>query len=60
MHLEPWKFTCYLGTCPTIYATDRGTFVIQGYPVTDADLEPPEGEVLVEVPAALLRDLPDA
>jgi len=60
MHLEPFKFTCYNGTCPTIYRSDRGTFVVQGYAVADADVTPPEGEVLVEVPAALLQNLRDA
>jgi len=57
MHLEPFKFTCYGGTCPTIYKTDRGTFVIQGYTVADADVTPPDGEALVEVPMELLREL---
>jgi hypothetical protein len=60
VHLEPFKFTCIKGNCPTIYRTDRDTFVIQGAIVADADLQPSEGETLVEVPQALLRDLPDA
>jgi hypothetical protein len=57
MHLEPFKFTCFDGTCPTIYKTDRGTFVVQGYTVADAAVTPPEGEALVEIPAELLREL---
>ncbi|KQC37076.1 hypothetical protein [Frankia sp. ACN1ag] len=48
------------GQCPTLYATDRDTYVIQGWTVTDpealADLKDVlEGETFVEVPKALLR-----
>lgn len=48
------------GQSPTLFATDRGTLVVQGYRVTDpqglADLgEIPEGETLVEIPPELLR-----
>jgi hypothetical protein len=57
MHLEPFKFTCSGGSCPTLYRTDRGTFVIQGYTVADADVTPPDGEALVEVPMELLQGL---
>jgi hypothetical protein len=48
------------GQCPTLYATDRDTFVVQGWAVTDSealaglrDVLP--GESFVEVPKALLR-----
>jgi hypothetical protein len=57
MHLEPFKFTCRDGTCPTIYRSDRGTFVVQGDMVTDADVPVGDGEALVEVPASLLHGL---
>jgi hypothetical protein len=48
------------GQSPTIFETDRGTLVIQGYRVTDpeglADVGPvPEAETLVEIPRELLR-----
>jgi hypothetical protein len=48
------------GSCPTIYETDRGTYVIQGQAVTDpealADLRHVlPGETYVEVPRELLR-----
>ena len=48
------------GECPTLYRTDRGTSVVQGYKVTDpealADLRDlAEDETVVEVPAELLR-----
>jgi hypothetical protein len=46
---------CRDGTCPTIYRSDRGTIVVQGYVVTDADVTVPEGEALVEIPAELLK-----
>jgi hypothetical protein len=52
---------CDDGTCPTVYATDRGTFVVQGASVTDpealASVQLPAHEALVEVPAELLLDL---
>jgi len=52
---------CSGGTCPTIYATDRGTVVVQGERVTDHDalaaMDLPAHETAVEVPAWLLASL---
>jgi hypothetical protein len=47
---------CGGGTCPTVYRTDRGTLVVQGYtvPATQVDIDLPAGEQLVEIPAELL------
>lgn len=47
---------CGGGSCPTVYRTDRGTLVVQGYTVTadDANINLPAGEQLVEIPAELL------
>jgi hypothetical protein len=46
---------------PTLYATDHGGFVVQGYIVTDpellAALDVPGDETVVEVPPGLLRFL---
>jgi hypothetical protein len=49
------------GTCPTLYSTDRGTYVVQGTRVLDPDALStaqarglPDHEVLVEIPTALL------
>jgi hypothetical protein len=53
--LTPLRGHCRDGTCPTIYRSDRGTIVVQGYVVTDADVAVPEGEALVEIPAELLE-----
>ena len=49
---------CGAGTCPTVYRTDRDTYVVQGYTVTaeSAGLDLPAGEQLVEIPAALLAE----
>lgn len=51
-------------TCPTLRRTDRGTYLVQGYVVTDpealAELNVPEGETVVEVPAELLPEIDDA
>jgi hypothetical protein len=52
---------CDDGTCPAVFATDRGTYVVQGSIVTDADalasVTVPAHETLVEVPAELLDSL---
>ncbi len=44
---------------PTIYRTDRGSWVVQGWAVTDADalaqMDIPEGETCVEVPDRMLQ-----
>lgn len=52
--------TSQVGQCPTLYLTDRDTYVVQGWEVTDpealADLKDVlEGETVVEIPRALLR-----
>jgi hypothetical protein len=57
MKLTRIRGACRDDTCPTLYATDRGTFVVQGYVVKDSDVTLPEGEALVEVPAELLREV---
>lgn len=54
--------TSWSGECPTLYATDRDTFVIQGWKVTDPEalgtLDLPDHETAVEVPRALLNLTP--
>jgi len=47
---------CGGGSCPTVYRTDRGTLVVQGYTVTadDVNMDLPPGEQLVEIPMDLL------
>ncbi len=60
MRLTPLGTDSQAGRCPTLYATDRDTYVIQGWTVTDsealADLENVlDGETFVEIPKALLR-----
>jgi hypothetical protein len=46
---------------PTLYATDRGSYLIQGWKVTDPEilskLDMPEGETVVEVYARLIAHL---
>jgi hypothetical protein len=58
------RSTSNTGTCPTVYATDRGTFVVQGTRVTDAEalaaMDIPAHETVIEVPLDLLRGLPIA
>ena len=52
---------CDDGTCPTLFLTDRGTYVVQGSIVTDpealATMKLPAHETAVEVPAELLASL---
>jgi hypothetical protein len=52
---------CSGGTCPAVFETDRGTYVVQGSIVTDpealAAVDLPADETLVEVPAELLASL---
>ncbi|MFJ6299432.1 hypothetical protein ACIQJX_39590 [Streptomyces griseoviridis] len=52
---------CKNGTCPTLWArTASGDYVVQGYLVTDpaelAQLDLPEGETAVRVPATVLEE----
>ena len=49
---------CAGKSCPTLYETDRGTVVVQGYVVTEVTgAELGVGEALVEIPAELLKGL---
>ena len=57
--------TSHSGTCPTLYSTDRGTFVVQGDKVTDPEALAalrerglPAHETAVEIPAGLLDFAP--
>ncbi len=47
--------------CPSLYRTDRGTFVVQGWRVTDpealAQLDIPAHETIVEVPQDVLAEM---
>lgn len=48
------------GSCPSVYRTDRGTYVIQGYLLTDPEARAElrdvlAGEEAVEVPAELIE-----
>jgi len=50
------------GDSPTLYETDHGTYVIQGWRVTDsealAQMTIPDHETCIEVPKGLMRYLP--
>ncbi|MFJ9949113.1 hypothetical protein [Kitasatospora sp. NPDC091207] len=39
--------------CPTVYTTDRGSIAVQGFTV---DRPTPDGEAVVEIPEAVLRE----
>jgi hypothetical protein len=44
---------CGRDDCPTVFTTDRGTVVIQGY---DVDRKTPAGESIVEIPLDVLKE----
>jgi hypothetical protein len=50
---------CATGSCPTVYQTDQGSLVVQGYVVPGgvAGVDLPEGESFVEIPLDLLLDV---
>jgi hypothetical protein len=54
--LEPLVSYCAAGECPTIYRTDRGTLVLQGYVFEPqaAGTTIPAGEQMIEIPVELL------
>ncbi len=58
MRLELISKLCGSSTCPTIYQSDRGTLVVQGYVVSSeqAGVDLPDGELMVEIPVDLLKD----
>ncbi len=47
---------------PSVYRTDRGTWVVQGWIVSDSDalgqMDIPEGETCVEIPERMLQFFP--
>lgn len=56
MELRRIAGTCHEGTCPTVYLSDTGSVVVQGYTVRQAEgLTLADGEQAVEIPADLLR-----
>jgi RNase P/RNase MRP subunit p29 len=49
---------CVGKSCPTIYKSDRGTIVVQGYVVDEPhNAVLAANESLVEIPAALLAEM---
>lgn len=53
-----------INNCPSLYRTDRGTFVVQGWRVSDPEalsqLDIPPHETAVEVPADVLAEVAKA
>ncbi|WP_028938766.1 hypothetical protein [Pseudonocardia spinosispora] len=52
------------GESPTLYASDQGTLVVQGWKVVDQDalatMKLPQHETAVEVPRELMQFLPES
>ncbi|MEU0521661.1 hypothetical protein [Streptosporangium sp. NPDC006007] len=62
MRLRFLGSTSEAGACPSLYETDRGTIVVQGLQVTDADALSDlrhvlAGEAVIEVPRELISDI---
>jgi hypothetical protein len=55
------KYACLNSGCPTVFETDRGSYVIQGYEVAESQTHGaapvPAGEARVEIPTSLIDDL---
>jgi hypothetical protein len=54
--------TSEAGACPSLYATDRGTIVVQGLELVDSEARSDlrhvlDGETAVEVPRELLAEI---
>lgn len=61
--------TSTVGQCPTLYETDRDTYLVQGTKVSDNDALAelrkhgngiPDHETIVEIPKHLLKFAPEA
>ena len=59
LNLQILAKACAASGCPTIYRSDRGTLVVQGYAVSaqQAGIDLPDGELLVEIPVDLLSQM---
>jgi hypothetical protein len=60
MHLRFLGTNSEQGTCPAVYATDRGTFAVQGKLIQDPEaladsINRSPDEVIVEIPKELVR-----
>lgn len=62
LNLHMLAKACAASGCPTIYRSDRGTLVVQGYAVSarQAGIDLPDGELLVEIPVDLLTQMANA
>jgi hypothetical protein len=54
MKLRRIAGTCVDDDCPTVYLSDRGTVVVQGYKVSEG-VKLADDEEAVEIPVDLLR-----
>jgi hypothetical protein len=62
MRLRFLGSTSEAGACPSLYETDRGTIVVQGFELVDEEarsdlLHVLDGETAVEVPRELLAEI---
>lgn len=62
LNLQRISKACSNSGCPTIYKSDRGTLVVQGYAVSaaQAGVDLSDGELLVEIPVDLLTQIAGA
>lgn len=61
MKLTELVSDCESGPCPTVYSTDTGEFIVQGFRVEDpealATMGLPDTETAVRIPVELIRRL---
>ena len=59
----PAEFHCVIGTCPSVFETDRGTYIIVGKKLNLKEVTQEvknkigDGEIAVEIPKGLLDEL---
>ena len=59
----PPEFYCVVGTCPSLFETDRGTYIIVGKELNLKEITQEvknkigEGEIGIEVPKELITEL---
>lgn len=47
--------TCADSTCPTVYKTQDGNYVFQGYKIDSINVTTPENETVIELPKEFIE-----
>lgn len=63
VEITPANFCCFAAACPSVFETDRGTFVLVGKKVDAGDITEiiknkiGAGETAIEIPKGLITEL---